>query len=163
MNTTMNTITWDEAEEMIKNKYGVEFWEKVRTEPDQEIEEVLRHILKERREDLATEQGLKDEEKRLLEMFPDLEHFVVCLDLDTIDKPITQKKKVTVRVDYNCYCYNPASRPRKPSKFVVKGESITPKLIIQELIRRKWRPCNHIFLESISVKDDGYAHLFCGS
>ena len=106
-------------------------------------------------------------EERVNEMFPDLENFVVCLDLDTIDEPITPKKNITVRVDYDCYCYcptiDPASRPRKPSKFVVKGESITPKLIIQELIRRKWIPCNHAFLESIDVKDDGYAHLICGS
>lgn len=88
-----------------------------------------------------------NEYEEINNMFPNAP-FSICLRLNELNKVVTTEKIIIIQCDFNCYCYDDC--PRNTEYFIIEGEHITNKYIIEELIKQGLKiECNHDFLESI--------------
>ncbi len=92
-----------------------------------------------------TEEQVEREFEILATMFPS-RSITVCIDLEEINDLITTEKRMVVKQDFLCYCHQ--LRPRKTKFYVITGEQLTYKYVIQKLLKKGFRSyCNHHFLE----------------
>jgi hypothetical protein len=80
-------------------------------------------------------------------MFPEAS-FTICLSLSELDEVLTNQKIIIIEVDFNCYCYD--EYKRNTEYYVIEGDHITNKYIIEQLIKHGLKiECDHHFLEYI--------------
>ena len=98
-----------------------------------------------------TEEQYEAETTLINEMFPTAK-FCVAIDYDELNEVVTDQPNIVIKNTYNCYCYD--DNKRNTDYFYIsakKGEAITNKFIITELINQKLcLECNHIFLEGFA-------------
>jgi len=87
--------------------------------------------------------------------------FVSCLSVLEWDDVITDLPSITIEQSFGCYCYD---TPRKTEYFTITADIITNKVVMDHLIEKEFNPCrNHVFLEGIHKKENGYWELMFGS
>jgi hypothetical protein len=96
-------------------------------------------------------------------IFPDAK-FDICTSFhDKLDHLLTDKKQIFISNVKDCYCWDDINTP-KQQFFEIKGEKLTYKYVLNELIRLNFNPeCNHTFLESIDKVTDIQYRLWMGS
>lgn len=78
-------------------------------------------------------------------MFPDAK-FTISIDIEELDDLITDKQSIIIKHVYDCYCYENCNK--KTEYFCVRGEKLTQRYVIEQLIKKGLEiECNHIFLE----------------
>ena len=78
-------------------------------------------------------------------MFPNAQ-FTISIDIEEMDELITHKDHITIKNSYDCYCYDNCKK--NTDFFYIKGENITCRYVIKELIKQGLElNCNHHFLE----------------
>jgi len=102
------------------------------------------------------------QQKIIDELFPNAK-FSMCIDFNDLHKVITRKKEVTLFQTFNCWHYE--SYPRMDKTFIIKSNKpMTYRYIINELIKQDFSlDCEHRFLESLEVNDDGILEYGTGS
>ena len=82
--------------------------------------------------------------------------------LNELNDIVTSKKKITIQHTYTCYCYGDNPLPTK--YFIIEGDKLTNKYIIDELIKQDLTMnCNHIFLEGFNELHDNVYEIMVGS
>ena len=78
-------------------------------------------------------------------MFP-YAKFTISIDIEELDDLITDKQSIIIKQVYDCYCYENCNK--KTEYFYIKGENLTQRYVIEQLIKKGLEiECNHIFLE----------------
>jgi len=106
-------------------------------------------------------------------MFPDAK-FSICIDLEDMEEVLSKEKEIVLKNTYCCFCYksdfNPLSMnttglSKRPNDyFVIKGDNLTYKYVIQELISQGFDPrCDHSFLEGFQQTSDVQFDICLGS
>ena len=98
-------------------------------------------------------EDLYEEEFQEIErMFPNAK-FVISIELDELDTVITAQTNIVIKQSYTCHCYEDCKR--KPNFFYIRGENITNKFIIHELIEQGLEiECDHCFLEGFDKTEN---------
>ena len=104
----------------------------------------------------------KFEQTIIDELFPNA-MFDICIDYKDLHTVITTKKKVKLIQTFDCYCYSDSIQMK--NIFVIQStKPMTRRYIINELIKQDFKlECNHYFLESIDVNNDGIIEWYAGS
>jgi len=104
----------------------------------------------------------KFEQTLIDELFPNA-LFDICIDYKDLHTVITTKKKVKLIQTFDCYCYSDSIHMK--NIFVIKStKPMTRRYIINELIKQDFKlECNHHFLESIDVNNDGIIEWYAGN
>lgn len=96
-------------------------------------------------------------------LFPDANFSIGINYLPILDELLTDKKHIFISNDRYCYCWDGIDAPKKVF-FEIKGDRLTYRYVLNELIRQKLNPeCNHRFLEGIIKKTDIEYSLYFGS
>lgn len=94
-----------------------------------------------------TDEEYEYEYEEINKMFPNAQ-FSVAIDIEYMDKLITDKQELIIKNTYNCYCYSCSNCKKNTDYFYIKGENITYRYVIEQLIKQGLSlDCNHIFLE----------------
>jgi hypothetical protein len=81
-------------------------------------------------------------------MFPNAQ-FTIAIDIEDMNELITDKQHLIIKSSYDCYCYDNAKK--KTDYFYIKGENMTVRYVIEELIKQGLKlDCNHHFLEGFN-------------
>ena len=89
----------------------------------------------------------EEEFKYMEKAFPGAS-FDICMRLKELDKVISEEKTIVVKSSYGCYCYDECKR--NDETYIIQGEKITNRYVIEQLILQGLRiDCNHRFLELI--------------
>jgi len=110
-----------------------------------------------------TEEQYEEMIEGMEKIFPDA-NFSIDVDfLYVLDELLTDKKHIFISNDRYCYCWDGIDAP-KQEFFEIKGDSITYRYVLNELIRQDFNPnCNHIFLEGIDKVSEIQYRLSMGS
>lgn len=101
----------------------------------------------------------EEEYKIINEMFPDLD-FTISMSIKELNKVVTQKNKIQVVQRYNCYCYSDRKPKKKSKVFIIEGENITHKYILEQLINQGFKiKCNHRYYEGLSQHNNDYTFI----
>ena len=85
-------------------------------------------------------------------------HFTISIPLNKMDKLITTSKMIIIKQTFDCYCYG--NMNLCPKLFIICGEKITNKYILQKLIEYNLKlDCNHVFIEGF-VKKNGFPNVY---
>lgn len=99
-----------------------------------------------------TEEYYEFELEQIDKMFPGAQ-FTIAIPLEDMDDVITEKTKIKIKYQYNCYCHRDS--PKKTTYINVKGDKITNRYVLEELIKKKFHiKCNHHFLEEIYASSE---------
>tara|TARA_B110001469_G_C9461892_1_gene232711 strand:+ start:329 stop:664 length:336 start_codon:yes stop_codon:yes gene_type:complete len=108
-----------------------------------------------------TDEEYAKELEEMERLFPDAK-FEVTICLNELNDIVTSKKKITIQHTYTCYCYGDDPLPTK--YFIIEGDKLTNKYIIDELIKQGLTMnCNHIFLEGFNELHDNMYEIMVGS
>jgi len=107
-----------------------------------------------------TDEEIECEIEKMHNMFPNAQ-FEVAIDIGEIDNLITDKQFIIVKNTYNCYCYDNCKKIT--DYFNIKGENITNRYVIEQLIEQGLHlDCNHHFLEGFyKTKDSDNQFEIC--
>ena len=110
-----------------------------------------------------TEEQYEKMFREIERIFPDAK-FSICLGfLPILDDLLTDKKQIFISNSRTCYCWENIEGP-KQQFFEIKGEKLTYKYVLNELIKQNFDPeCNHVFLEGIIKVNDIQYSLWMGS
>ena len=110
-----------------------------------------------------TEEQYEEMFEEIDKLFPDA-NFSIDVDfLSVLDEEFTDKKHIFISNSRHCYCWDGIDAP-KQEFFEIKGDSITYRYVLNELIRLDFNPdCNHRFLENIDKVSDIQYSLSMGS
>jgi len=110
-----------------------------------------------------TEEQYEEMIEGMEKIFPDA-NFSIDVDfLYVLDELLTDKKHIFISNDRYCYCWDGIDAP-KQEFFEIKGDSITYRYVLNELIKQDFNPdCNHIFLEGIDKVSEIQYRLSMGS
>jgi len=110
-----------------------------------------------------TEEQYEEMFEEIDRLFPDAKFGISTTFLPILDELLTDKKQIFISNSRNCYCWDGIDVP-KQEFFEIKGEKITYKYLLNELIRLDFNPeCNHNYLEIIDKVSDIQYSLFLGS
>lgn len=99
-----------------------------------------------------TEEYYDYQSEQIDKMFPDAK-FTIAIPLEEMDDVITDKIKIKIKYEYFCYCYR--DNPKKTTYINLKGDKITNRYVLEELIKKKFNiKCNHHFIEGIYVSSE---------
>ena len=94
-----------------------------------------------------TDEEYEREIEEIERMFPDAK-FTISIDIEELDDLITDKQSIIIKQVYDCYCYQDYNK--KTEYFYIKGEKLTQRYVIEQLIEKGLEiECNHTFLEGI--------------
>lgn len=86
--------------------------------------------------------------------FPD-SNFIVTIPLDNIDDLVTDHISLLIKIEYNCGCFD---EERFPQYYYIqgkKGQQLTNKFVIQELLRQGYNTeCIHDYLDGFRRVED---------
>lgn len=110
-----------------------------------------------------TEEQYEEMFEEIDKLFPDA-NFSIDIDyLSILDELLTDKKQIFISNDRFCYCWDGIDAP-KQEFFEIKGDKITYRYVLNELIRQDFNPdCNHRFLEGIDKVSEIQYSLSMGS
>jgi len=92
-----------------------------------------------------TEEEYNNEFDKINIMFPNAQ-FTIVIDMVDMDELITSNQYLIIKHSYDCYCY--ADCNKSTEYYYIKGEHITQKYVIKQLIHQGIDlDCNHCFLE----------------
>ena len=92
-----------------------------------------------------TEEQYQTEFNLINEMFSDAK-FNVSIDIDELDDVLSTEKTIVVKQTFTCHCYSNCNK--HPSFYIIRGETMSQKYVIQELINQKFKiECDHQFIE----------------
>lgn len=98
----------------------------------------------------------------LEEMFPNAQ-FSIAIELEELEELLTEKKHIFITHSRNCHCYDQCGHP-PTAYYEIKGEQLTYKYVLQELIRQNLCPeCDHRFLEGFDQTTEIQFSIFFGS
>lgn len=87
-----------------------------------------------------------DKERELIDEMFHHANFTVGIEMEDLDEVITDKKAIVIKSTYTCWCYD--NRKRKTDYFMVIGECITNKYVLNSLIEQGLNlDCDHNFIE----------------
>ena len=100
--------------------------------------------------------------KIIEELFPNAK-FEVSINFNDLNNVITTKKEVKLIQTFDCWHYE--SYPKIDKTFIIKSNKpMTRRYIINELIKQDFSlDCEHRYLESLEVYDDGILEYGTGS
>lgn len=93
----------------------------------------------------------EEEFRQIKRRFPRA-HFDVSMPLAKIDSVVSRRNRIKVIVPYDCYCYDECPKKREADVFVTEskdGGPVKMSDVIEEMIRKRYRPCNHRFFEGL--------------
>jgi len=82
--------------------------------------------------------------------------FDISIPITELDDVVSNEPDIVIKNTYTCYCYSDCYRPT--DYFLIRGNCITNRIIIHELIRQKFNPdCNHRFLEGFVKSNNPFS------
>jgi hypothetical protein len=100
------------------------------------------------------EDEYEKESELIDQMFPNA-NFTIAIDLHELDDLVTEDQEISIKHTYNCYCYG--DRPRETEYYEIKGNQLTNKFILLELIKQGLNlDCNHCFVEGFYKNGNTY-------
>ena len=92
-----------------------------------------------------TDEEIEGEIEQIHNMFTNAQ-FEVAINIEEMDKLVTDKNYIIVKNTYNCYCYDDFKK--NTDYFYIKGENMTYRYVIEQLIEQGLKlDCNHHYLE----------------
>ena len=108
-----------------------------------------------------TPEEYEKEIEMLDEMFFDA-MFDVIIDINELDDLVSDKKEIIIQQEFKCYCYK--NLPREKKLYTIKGDKLTNKYIINELIKQDLvLNCDHRFLEGFNNIKGNLYEIILGS
>ena len=99
-----------------------------------------------------TEEYYEFELEQIENLFP-CAKFRIAIPLEEMDDVITEKTKIKIKYEYNCYCHRDS--PKKTTYIKIQGDKITNRYVLEELIKKNFNiKCNHNFVEEIYVSSE---------
>ena len=90
--------------------------------------------------------------------------FVVDIDESKLDDILSEKDQVIIKQDFDCYCFHVKREPRYFHVKGPKGQPLTNRYVIKELIEQKMNlECNHMFLEGFIKKTECQLEVMTGA
>ena len=92
-----------------------------------------------------TDEEIEYEIEQKIIMFPNAQ-FEISINIEEMDKLITDKQNIIIKNTYICYCYDNCNK--KTDYFYIQGENMTHRYVIEQLIEKGLKlDCNHHYLE----------------
>ncbi len=92
-----------------------------------------------------TDEEIENEIEQIHNMFTNAE-FEVAINIEEMDKLLTDKNYIIVKNTYSCYCYDNCKK--NTDYFYITGENMTYRYVIEQLIEKGLKlECNHHYLE----------------
>jgi hypothetical protein len=92
-----------------------------------------------------TEEEYEYEAEQIHNMFPNAQ-FTVAISIELMEELVTDKQSIIIKKSYFCYCYDNCKR--KTDYFYIKGQHMTYRYVIEQLIEKGLKlDCNHCYLE----------------
>lgn len=110
-----------------------------------------------------TDEEIECEIKQINNMFPNAQ-FEVAINIEEIDKLITDKQFIIVKNTYSCFCYDNCKK--NTDYFYIRGRHMTHRYVIEQLIEQGLQlDCDHHYLEGFyKIKDsDCQFEIWTGS
>ena len=112
---------------------------------------------------IKTDDEYNEEFEIINKMFPNAK-FNISIDISNFHDILTSSKEIIIKHSFNCYCYD--NNAKTTQFYIIKGDIITNKYIIDELIKQNFElNCNHIFLEGFikSINSECQFEIILGS
>jgi hypothetical protein len=101
-------------------------------------------------------------QENMTNLFPNSK-FTVCMDIDELNKILTDKTEIIIKCVFNCHCYKTIKRDTE--YYLIKGNNMTYKYIINQLINQNLdlEDCDHQFIEGFDKTSECQYELITGS
>tara|TARA_S200002703_G_scaffold158551_1_gene169216 strand:- start:427 stop:780 length:354 start_codon:yes stop_codon:yes gene_type:complete len=114
-------------------------------------------------EDDFNEKKYTEKMDNMYQLFPNLKFCPLVEHYDILDDVLLKNKDGIIYYKHECFCCNP-NRTDVELIYIKRNRHITYRDFYQEC-NDKWKydMCNHLFLESIDVKNDTQIDIWFGS